>query len=145
MHQRSILVVDDDPAVRTLLRRCLESDGYRVTEAADSAGVRAALADSPPDLITLDLALGTESGLDLARDLRRDNAVPIIMVTGKDDVIERIVGLEVGADDYLTKPFHVREVLARVNAVLRRTRRRHRDRPTASIWFWTGSRSISIG
>jgi DNA-binding response OmpR family regulator len=92
-----------------------------VVEAADRAGVRGTLADDRPDLITLDLNLGAEDGLDIARDIRRDHDVPIIMVTGKDDVIDRIVGLEIGADDYLTKPFHVREVLARVKAVLRRS------------------------
>jgi DNA-binding response OmpR family regulator len=76
----------------------------------------------PPDLVTLDLNLNGDNGLDLARDIRRDHDVPIIMVTGKDDVIDRIVGLELGADDYITKPFHVREVLARVHSVLRRAR-----------------------
>lgn len=124
MGQQKILVVDDDPKIRTLLRRCLEGDGYHVVEAISAKTVREAFADDLPDLVTLDLNLGADDGLDIARDLRRSHDVPIIMVTGKDDVIDRIVGLELGADDYLTKPFHVREVLARVHSVLRRTERR---------------------
>ncbi len=121
MSQKTILVVDDDPKIRALLRRCLEADGYRVDEASDLATFRSVLASCRPDLITLDLILGAEDGFDVVRDARRTLDVPIIMITGKDDVIDRIVGLELGADDYLTKPFHVREVLARVRAVLRRS------------------------
>jgi len=124
MAQKTVLVVDDDPKVRALLRRCLEGDGFRVQEASDGASVRHAFADSLPDLVTLDLNLGAEDGLDIARDIRRIAEVAIIMVTAKDDVIDRVVGLELGADDYLTKPFHVREVLARVHSVLRRTEQR---------------------
>ena len=120
MTEKRILVVDDDPKVRTLLRRALEGQGYHVIEAADGDTVRKVFADAPPDIVTLDLTLGAEDGFDIARDIRRQHDVPIIMVTGKDDVIDRVVGLELGADDYLTKPFHVREVLARVRSVLRR-------------------------
>lgn len=121
MTKNHILVVDDDTKIRTLLRRCLEGDGFNVTEAAGRTDVMDAF-DKHPDLVTLDLNLNGDNGLDLARDIRRDHDVPIIMVTGKDDVIDRIVGLELGADDYITKPFHVREVLARVHSVLRRAR-----------------------
>jgi DNA-binding response OmpR family regulator len=116
----AILVVDDDTAVRTLLRDCFELEGYRVSEAKDGASLAERLAQCPVDLITLDLNLGGENGFDIARQVRATNNVPIIMITGKDDPIDRIVGLELGADDYITKPFHVREVLARVRAVLRR-------------------------
>jgi DNA-binding response OmpR family regulator len=116
----SILVVDDDVAVRTLLRDTFELEGYRVAEAKDGAGLSAHLQSAPVDLITLDLNLGGENGFDIARTVRATNNVPIIMITGKGDPIDRIVGLELGADDYITKPFHVREVLARVRAVLRR-------------------------
>ena len=123
MAQQRILVVDDDAKIRTLLRRCLEGDGYIVDEAMTSQDVRDAFATDMPDLVTLDLNLGDEDGLNVAREIRRDHEVPIIMVTGKDDVIDRVVGLELGADDYLTKPFHVREVLARVHSVLRRAER----------------------
>ena len=108
-----ILVVDDDPKVRTLLRRCFEGEGFAVTEAADGDGLRAALERQPVTLITLDLNLGRENGLDLAREIRKDWNTPIIMLTGKGDAVDRIVGLELGADDYLAKPFELRELLAR--------------------------------
>jgi len=117
---RHILVVDDEAPVRTLLRECFELEGYRVSEAADAQAAKAALAPCPPDLITLDLKLGGDDGLDLARQIRAICNVPIVMISGKGDMIDRIVGLELGADDYISKPFHVREVLARVKAVLRR-------------------------
>ena len=115
-----ILVVDDEEAVRTLLRECFELDGCKVSEAKDGVELSACLAREPVSLVTLDLKLGGENGFDLARQIRARNNVPIIMITGKGDTIDRIVGLELGADDYITKPFHVREVLARVRAVLRR-------------------------
>jgi two-component system, OmpR family, response regulator len=116
-----ILVVDDDPKVRTLLRRCFEGEGFAVSEAKNGADLRAALARKGVTLITLDLNLGKENGLDLAREIRKDHNVPIIMLTGKGDTIDRVVGLELGADDYLAKPFALRELIARVRAVLRRT------------------------
>ncbi len=116
----TILVVDDEEPVRTLLRECFEMDGFRVAEAKDGRELGQRLAEGRVDLITLDLNLGGENGFDLARQVRAANNVPIIMITGKGDTIDRIVGLELGADDYITKPFHVREVLARVRAVLRR-------------------------
>lgn len=131
MAQKTIFVVDDDPKVRALLRRCLEGDGCSVAEADGAKGVRAALAGDPPDLITLDLNLGAEDGLDIARSIRRDHDIPILMVTGKGDVIDRVVWLELGADHFLAKPFHVREVLARVRSVLRRTDR-HASSPATS-------------
>ncbi len=117
---RTILVVDDDPKIRVLLRRTLEADGAAVVEAGGGADALSAISDFTPDLVTLDLDLGGSDGLDVAREVRRASAVPIIMITGKGDVIDRVVGLELGADDYISKPFHVREVLARVRTVLRR-------------------------
>src|SRR5262245_29438210 len=116
-----ILVVDDDPKVRTLLRRCFEGEGFTVSDARDGIELRACLARNLVTLITLDLSLGKENGLDLAREIRKDHNIPIIMLTGKGDAIDRVVGLELGADDYLAKPFELRELLARVRAVLRRT------------------------
>jgi len=116
-----ILVVDDEPKVRTLLRRCLEGEGFAVSDAKDGAELRAALERDPVTLITLDLNLGKENGLDLAREIRKDRNIPIIMLTGKGDSIDRVVGLELGADDYLAKPFELRELVARIRAVLRRT------------------------
>jgi two-component system, OmpR family, response regulator len=115
-----ILVVDDDEAVRVLLRECFELEGFQVTEATNGKELSARLAEAPTDLITLDLNLGGENGFDIARQVRAVNNVPIVMITGKGDTIDRIVGLELGADDYIAKPFHVREVVARVRAVLRR-------------------------
>ena len=115
-----ILVVDDEDAVRTLLRECFELEGYQVSEAKDGAALSAQLALASVDLITLDLNLGGENGLELARLIRSQRNVPIVMITGKSDTIDRVVGLELGADDYIAKPFHVREVVARVRAVLRR-------------------------
>ncbi len=102
-----------------MLRRCFEDEGYRVSEATGQASVDAALA-SGVDLMTLDLNLDGTDGLSIARNVRQNWDLPIIMITGKGDMIDRIVGLEIGADDYIAKPFHLREVLARVRSVLRR-------------------------
>jgi len=115
-----ILVVDDEPEIRRLLKTCFEREGYSVAEAADAAAARARLEREVVSLVTLDLSLGKEDGLSLAREIRAKHDVPIIMVSGKGDTIDRIVGLEIGADDYISKPFNLREVLARVRAVLRR-------------------------
>ncbi|MFA7306885.1 MAG: response regulator [Hyphomicrobium sp.] len=115
-----ILVVDDEPEIRRLLRTCFEREGYAVAEAADAAATRAALDQDTVSLVTLDLALGEEDGLSLAREIRAKHDVPIVMVSGKGDTVDRIVGLEIGADDYISKPFNLREVLARVRSVLRR-------------------------
>lgn len=120
MQDRHILIVEDDPKIRSLLRACFEGEGATVSEAVSLKAVNEVFDDHVPDLVTLDLGLGGDNGLDIARELRRTHDTPIIIVTGKNDVIDRIVGLELGADDYITKPFHVREMLARVNAVLRR-------------------------
>ena len=117
----SILVVDDDAKIRTLLRRLFEGEGWQGLEASSREEVRGQLAGGRVDLITLDLMLDGEDGLTIARELRQDSNIPIIMVSGKGDTIDRVVGLEIGADDYITKPFHLREVLARVRAVLRRS------------------------
>lgn len=119
-NQHHILIVDDDEQVRRMLRRCFEGEGYRVSEAQDQDGVDEVLS-SGVDLITLDLNLGRTDGLSIARAVRQGSEVPIIMITGKGEMIDRVVGLEIGADDYIAKPFHVREVLARVRSVLRRS------------------------
>ncbi len=116
-----ILIVDDDPKIRLLLRRCFEPEGYLVSEAESREEVISQLAEQDFSLITLDLNLGRDDGLTVARDVRERCDVPIIMVTGKGDMVDRVVGLELGADDYIAKPFHVREVLARVRSVLRRS------------------------
>jgi two-component system, OmpR family, response regulator len=115
-----ILIVDDDPAIRELLRDCLEDAGFKVSEAASSKPMMERLEKGGVDLVTLDLSLGNENGLALAAEARAISPAPIIMITGKGDMIDRVVGLEMGADDYISKPFHPREVIARVRAVLRR-------------------------
>ncbi len=117
-----ILIVEDDDGIRETLKYHLVAAGYAVTEARDGAiGLRLART-SRPDLVLLDLMLPGMSGMEFCRALRRSSRVPIIMVTAKDAEVDKIVGLELGADDYITKPFSVREVLARVNAVIRRSR-----------------------
>lgn len=121
MENQTVLIVDDDPSVRILLRNVLEGDGFSVLEANNAANTLEALDKKDISLITLDINLGRDNGVALAREIRQTSQVPIIMVTGKDDMIDRVVGLEVGADDYITKPFHVREVTARIRSVLRRT------------------------
>ncbi len=115
-----ILVVDDEAEVRTLLRAALEPEGYAVSEAENGARLMQLLETKPVDLITLDLRLGGEDGFTLAREIRARHNVPIVMISGKGDTIDRVVGLELGADDYIAKPFHMREVVARIRAVLRR-------------------------
>lgn len=119
--QKTILVVDDDPSVRKVLRRCFEMESYLVVEAENGETLNGALNAGPVDLITLDLNLAGEDGLQIAREIRSHSSVPIIIVTGKGELIDTVVGLEVGADDYISKPFELREVLARVRSVLRRT------------------------
>jgi DNA-binding response OmpR family regulator len=116
-----ILIVEDDAKVRLLLRRCFEAEGYRVAEAGSGAEALERLAGGAFDLVTLDLTLPDGDGFSVGREMRARSAVPIIMVTGKGDTIDRVVGLELGADDYITKPFQLREVVARVRAVLRRS------------------------
>ena len=118
--QTHILVVDDDPGVREFLRRGLEAEGFVVVEAANKDVLFHCLNAHPIKLITLDLGLGREDGLELALEIRAAHNVPIIMVTGRDAPLDRVAGLERGADDYITKPFHIREVSIRVRSVLAR-------------------------
>lgn len=122
---QTILIVDDEAPIRRLLRRCFESENYQVAEAENRAETLLVLANQPVDLITLDVNLNGEDGLALAREIRNDSAVPIIMVSGKGDLIDTVLGLEFGADDYIAKPFQLREVLARVKSALRRTQLNH--------------------
>ncbi|BBP03262.1 DNA-binding response regulator [Sulfuriferula plumbiphila] len=118
--QEHILVVDDDAGLRALLEQYLTGQGYTVTCAADGGKMDEALTRISPDLVILDLMLPGEDGLSIARRLRASTALPIIMLSARGEDIDRIVGLEVGADDYLPKPFNPRELLARIRAVLRR-------------------------
>lgn len=118
-----ILAVDDDPRICKLLTRYLSQEGFAVSTAGNGDAMFRQIAVDPPDLIILDLMLPHEDGLTLARQLRERHDIGIIMLTGKHDVVDKIVGLEIGADDYITKPFDERELLARVRSVLRRARR----------------------
>ena len=122
MARERVLVVDDEPTVREVVQHYLEREGYRVHVATDGPGALAALAAETPDLIVLDLMLPGVDGLDVCRQVRATGATPIIMLTAKGHESDRIVGLELGADDYVVKPFSPRELVARVRSVLRRTR-----------------------
>ncbi len=117
-----ILIVEDDEEIARLVRDLLMREGFRVETAGDADAMRAAMARFAPDLIILDLMLPGEDGLSICRNLRARGDVPVLMLTAKSDDIDRVLGLEMGADDYLTKPFNPRELLARVRAILRRTR-----------------------
>ena len=116
-----ILIVDDHREIRDLVSRALTKEGFRVSVAADGRAMRKVLADSRIDLILLDLMLPGEDGLSLCRSLRAESSIPIIMLTAKGDELDRVIGLEMGADDYLPKPFGSRELVARIRAVLRRS------------------------
>ncbi len=118
--QLHILAVDDDPAMRKLVADYLRENGLQVTAVATGAEMAQAFAEHAVDLVMLDLRLVGEDGMQLARTLRAESAVPIIIVTGKQDEADRVMGLELGADDYVMKPFSPRELLARIRAVLRR-------------------------
>jgi len=122
-----ILIVDDDAEIRSLLREYLERNGMRAEAVADGRGMRAALQRGRFDLVILDLMLPGEDGLVLCRDLRARSDLPVIMLTARGEETDRIVGLEMGADDYLPKPFSPRELLARIKAVLRRAHALPRD------------------
>jgi two-component system phosphate regulon response regulator OmpR len=118
----SVLVVEDDAEVRGMIAEYLRNHGYDVREAADGDAMRASLSQAVPDAVLLDLNLQGENGLTLARYLRERHRVGIIMVTAASNIVDRIVGLEVGADDYIAKPFDPRELMARVRSVIRRVR-----------------------
>ena len=121
---KTILVVDDEPKIATLARDYLEHAGFAVLTAGDGPSALSTIRQRRPDLVVLDLGLPGLDGLDVTRELRRDSAIPIVMLTARDDELDKLLGLELGADDYLTKPFSPRELVARVRAVLRRA-----DRP----------------
>ncbi len=118
----TILIVDDDPEILSLLAAYLDKNGYRCVTAADGREMRRALDRHHVDLVVLDLMLPGEDGLSLCRDLRARSHLPVVMLTARGEDLDRIVGLEMGADDYVTKPFNPRELLARIRAVLRRSR-----------------------
>jgi DNA-binding response OmpR family regulator len=120
---KNLAIVEDDPDIRALLERCLGADGYRVTSLAAAAGLDDLLSKGNIDLIIVDVGLPDADGLALTRQIREDHDVGIIIISGRGDLTDRVVGLEIGADDYITKPFEPREVLARIRSVLRRGER----------------------
>lgn len=120
MTSHHIIIVDDEPKIRQRLKSYLEREGYRVSTASGGEELRGIVADTPADLVILDLVMPGEDGLSLTRYLRQEFDTGIIILTGKGEPVDRIVGLELGADDYIAKPFELRELLARVRSVLRR-------------------------
>jgi two-component system, OmpR family, response regulator len=117
-----VLVVDDDPSIRELVSEYLGRNDFRVSAVADGRGMQERISQEVVDLVVLDLRLRGEDGMALARRLRDESAIPILMLTGRSDEADRVMGLELGADDYLTKPFSPRELLARIRTILRRRR-----------------------
>lgn len=126
-----ILVVEDNTEIRELVLRLLQREGFRAAGASDGKAMRKAMADGAFDLVLLDLMLPGEDGLSLCRTLRATSRIPVIMLTAKGEEIDRVVGLELGADDYMAKPFSSRELIARIRAVLRRTNGNDHATPAA--------------
>jgi DNA-binding response OmpR family regulator len=118
---RTILVVDDEPILRETLAEALDADGFRVVTAADGREALSRFREHQPDLVVLDLMLPELSGIEVCRIIRAESGVPIVMLTAKSSELDKVVGLELGADDYVTKPFSLRELSARIRALLRRT------------------------
>ena len=137
---RTILVVEDEPPIADAVATRLRSEGFEVAIAADGPAGVALCERLRPDLVVLDLMLPGLDGLDVCREIQRERAVPVLMLTARDSETDLIVGLEVGADDYLTKPFSARELVARVHALLRRVERR--PAPTNSTTLRLGSISL---
>src|SRR5215204_998298 len=118
---RTILVVEDEPTLRETLAEALEADGFRVIAAADGREALAKFRRDAPDLVVLDLMLPELAGIEVCRIIRAESAIPIVMLTAKDSELDKVVGLELGADDYVTKPFSLRELSARIRALFRRS------------------------
>lgn len=140
----SILLIDDDAHIRDIVRFALTREGFAVAEAGDGRQGLEMAQTTAPDLILLDIMMPEMDGTEVCRRLRRDGRVPIIFLSSRDDEIDRILGLELGGDDYVTKPFSPRELVARVKAVLRRAapphpRPRRRSATTGCAWIWTAS------
>jgi len=142
--RQHVLVVDDDPAVRELLLDYLGSNDLRVTAVGSGREMAAALARGSVEALILDLRLQDEDGMQIARQLRDLSMIPILMLTSRSDEADRVMGLEVGADDYLTKPFSLRELLARVRALLRRARGRSDGRAEPRA-FRFGAWELNVG
>ena len=145
---KTVLVVDDEPKIVEVVRDYLHDAGFSVTVAASGESALERARAVPPQLVVLDLGLPNMDGLDVARELRRHSTVPIIMLTARTDELDRVLGLELGADDYLIKPFSPRELVARVRAVLRRTEATgDEDRPivVGDLAIDPGRRTVQVG
>lgn len=145
---KSVLVVDDEPKIVEVVADYLRNAGFSVTTAADGESALASARARPPDLVLLDLGLPGLDGLDVARDLRRSSPVPIIILTARGEETDRVLGLELGADDYLVKPFSPRELVARVRAVLRRTDGAQAERErfaVGDVVVDSGRREVTVG
>jgi DNA-binding response OmpR family regulator len=130
---RTILVVDDEPTLRETLAEALAADGFRVLVAADGKEALACFRAERPDLVLLDLMLPELSGIEVCRIIRAESGVPIVMLTAKDSELDKVVGLELGADDYVTKPFSLRELSARIRALFRRSEQAGAEAPPAVV------------
>jgi two-component system response regulator MtrA len=130
---RTILVVDDEPTLRETLVDALKADGFRVVAAADGRQALATFRAEQPDLVLLDLMLPELSGIEVCRIIRQESGVPIVMLTAKDSELDKVVGLELGADDYVTKPFSLRELSARIRALFRRAEKQAVEAPPAVV------------
>ena len=145
MSSGRILIADDEPSVRDSVGYALAQEGFEVTAAADGDDAAAKLDDGIPfDLLILDIMMPGPSGLDICRDVRSRSAVPIIVLTAKDAEVDKVVGLEVGADDYVTKPFSVRELLGRVRAQLRRRELDRSPLPAEAVLIEAGPAAIDL-
>ncbi|MCX7920799.1 MAG: response regulator transcription factor [Clostridia bacterium] len=127
--KQKILIVDDEVPICDLLKINLESEGYEVTSAHDGREALKKIESFRPDLLILDLMLPEINGFDICRKVTSENPIPIIMLTAKSDIVDKVLGLELGADDYITKPFHTRELVARVKALLRRASHEPKSNP----------------
>ena len=147
---RTILVVDDEPTLRESLAEALDADGFRVVTAADGREALAQFREHRPELVVLDLMLPDIDGIEVCRRLRKATDMPILMLTARDEDVDKIIGLEVGADDYMTKPFNPRELVARVKSILRRVGPEGRERESAQLRHGdltidAGRREVRVG
>lgn len=149
MPARTVLVADDEANIRDLVRLYLEKEGYRVVTVANGAQALEHARREPPDLLILDLMMPELDGWEVCRRVRAEGDLPILMLTARDEDIDKIVGLEMGADDYLTKPFNPRELVARVRAILRRTatetNSNDRPRQVGGLVIDPGAREVTVG
>ena len=147
---QNVLVVEDEASIASFVSLYLKNAGYRVRTVANGSDALAQFVAEVPDLIVLDLMLPDIDGIEVCRRIRKTSEVPVLMLTARDDDVDKIIGLEVGADDYLTKPFNPRELVARVKAILRRATPERRDRESATIEHGdltvdAGRREVRVG